>query len=174
MRANEIKEVLDNELVGKEYSGYSFGSSVYSVIRKLLPNLSNDYYRGLSYKTSGQTVSITYKDTTIIRVECKKLKGKYHYSYFGSYYDWTFKGFSVFVCGNDDNLDADTSEAIGLATKWEEARLARQDADLQKAIKAAKCLMKEFNCDIYEAARLADLIKNRRYSSAFEAAVKAD
>lgn len=177
MKAAEIQKALTEQLVGKSWRSYEWYCSVFNVVRNLLPDILGNPCDHATYDYHGQAVDIKYKGHCLIRVEAKKEKGKRHYGIFGgSYCDWSFKSFGVYVydySGKGD-MDVDTNVAIGEILKLVEAEKLAADAEFVKTVKACKILMKEFGIDIYGAKNLAKAITENYWKSGFAEAVKGE
>lgn len=111
----------------------------------------------------GWRIDLTYKKYSIGSVEIKREKAKKHYSHFGDYCDYNYKGFAVWLwVYPEKNEDVETRIA-----EIDQVVVSRQKAaDDKKAHgrEVMELLKKTYNLDNYGVRQLVDYLNANKYS----------
>ena len=157
----ELKEYLEQEL--KQYVDKPMSNNweADSICRRLIHEWAqaNGYTDPCDFRTDQDRsyIYLKYKGYGLGYVQFKKKKVDTHHSWFGSYCDWAFAGFTVYRNGND------TAEQI---IEFEQQIMAKDDAKalLKKRGKALLLeIMSRYNLDKYKAAEICNAAVNAKW-----------
>ena len=160
----DIQKPLE-ELIGQDAQDAVWKTKcrVDSAIRNFYTGTKWDTSK-FSVKEEKWAVTIYYKGWEIGRVEVKRKKGRSHYSHFGTYSDYTFVGFSVWLW-EDKNFQTDVETRLA---EIDQLDLERQDAEARKLAQAKEIfkLIKEKigTDDDYRAREFLNYMREHRYS----------
>lgn len=155
----ELREVLLNELQGKNFDTYKAGRIASDWLKEKM-----NYQDYISYNTDKATVTIciypNHTKYSILEIKCKKVKGDYHHSWLGgSYYDWSFKDFEITLFA--DSVEQRLEE-INNSINYKNNKEAQQK---KEALEVIDLIKKQFpNKSEYDIRNLIDYIKDNKYN----------
>ena len=139
-------------------------SRLHNLLREYAQANGLDAYQFRADKAKkGWRIDLTYRGYDIGFVEIKREKMKSHYTYWGGYTDYNYKGFSIWLwIYPDKNEDVETriAEIDNLAVAKQKA------ADDKKAHgkEVIELLKKTYNLDNYGVRQLIDYLNSNKYS----------
>lgn len=158
--------ISDLDLNGKNYDSYATPSNVGSKIASTINEEYNltDWNSHFEYDTDAKTGScaIIFRDhdvkRTLANIRVHKSKGRSHYTYFGSYCDWTVKSIDA------DIYEEDIAKTIADVRESYVKSVIAKNEKFEKSVKAYELLMDTFGLSTYEVEDLIETIRNNRWT----------
>lgn len=155
-----IKDLLNQEYQGKKVDSYDF-ISVSSSVRRILQNFFADVEevdaKDFSCKYDKWHLTMTYKGHCFGSVDIKRKKGQSHWGHFGSWCDWTYKDFCVYV----------NSDFIGRLAEIEgelDAQAAAEAKRLAQYKEVFEFIKTKYGLSDYQTKYFIEGMNSKRYS----------
>jgi hypothetical protein len=173
MKVNEMKEALDKEFIGKNFDRGPGYVSLYSVGGYIKNNFIPAQFRdNIEIDTDNKRHEVTirlgyktpagWKQLPLMHAYVRREKGNSHYSYFGSYCDWTVKGIDVIYCDNGKGLEfADIYE---VAVEEAKKSISADNAYEAEVLDILKDLKAKTGADKYKLRDYIDYIRRHWWS----------
>ena len=160
----DIQKPLEEEYIGRD-SQYATSNVKWSLLR-----ITKEFYKNTKWDINQFSVSeekwavdLLYKGYEIGRVEIKRKKGKSHYSHFGTYTDYTYSGFNVWLW-EDKTFHTDVESRLAEIDRLDAERKDAATRKLNAAKEIFKMIKEKLDVDDYGARSFLDYMKEHKYS----------
>ena len=173
MKANEMKEALDKEFIGKNFDCGMNYVSLYSVGAYIKNNFIPEQFRdNINIDTDNKSREVTlrlgyktaagWRQLPLMHAYVRRAKGKSHYNFFGSYCDWTVKNIDVIYC--DDNKDLDLADIYKVAVEEAKKSISVANDYEAKILRILQDLKDTTGLDRYDLHDMVDYMKSHWWS----------
>jgi len=160
MRAQDIKEILDAELVGNKFDLYDTYYKVVKLLREMTVEKLGWSEGKASFINNGigrMQSEIYYAGYPVGIVRITKKRGSYHSVWGSGYYDWTITGVKVLIYSNTENQDETFEDRITFLQGVMKKDREDKETKLSFAKEAYKAVRSKF--PDYSYLELSDLVK---------------
>ena len=160
----DIQKPLETEYLGRD-SQDATSRVKWSVLRLLKEFYKNTKWDIDQFSVSEDkwAVNLLYKGYEIGRVEIKRKKGRSHYSHFGTYTDYTYSGFNVWLW-EDKTFNTDVESRLADIERLDAERKDAATRKLNTAKEIYKLIKEKLGTDDYGTRDFIDYMKANKYS----------